>query len=122
MTEPKWVTEIKDEPTDIKFADDLFKELGEKTAEELMERFEKKFYLCACASVELYEKICLHSSNNKLRAEGAKYFMNLFRDQNLTKNILLIRELRAKVQKVTTEKDPPDAKATWKKEPETDKK
>jgi len=123
MTEPKFMSELKDGPADIKFADELFEELGKLSLEELMERFELRFYANACGAIGLFEKVCLKASNNKARAEAAKYFLNLFRDQNLMRNLAIIHEIRVKAgQKVNGVVVPTDNVATWKTEPETEKK
>lgn len=122
MTEPKFMTELKDGPADIKFADELFEELGKLTLEGLMERFELRFYANACGAIGLFEKVCLKASNDKARAEAAKYFLNLFRDQNLMRNLAIIHEIRLKGGKVNGGTVPTDNMATWKTEPETKKK
>lgn len=115
------MSELKDGPADIKFAEELFEELGKLTLEGLMERFELRFYANACGAIGLFEKVCLKASNNKARAEAAKYFLNLFRDQNLMRNLAIIHEIRAKTPK-TNGTVMPDAKAEWGKEPEAEKK
>ena len=112
MTEPKFMSELKDGPADIKFADELFEELGKLSLEELMERFELRFYANACGAIGLFEKVCLKASNNKARAEAAKYFLNLFRDQNLMRNLAIIHEIRSKTRK-TNGTVMPDNKAEW---------
>jgi hypothetical protein len=116
------MTELKDGPADIKFADELFEELGKLTLEGLMERFELRFYANACGAIGLFEKVCLKASNDKARAEAAKYFLNLFRDQNLMRNLAIIHEIRLKGGKVNGGTVPTDNMATWKTEPETKKK
>jgi hypothetical protein len=117
------MSELKDGPADIKFADELFEELGKLTLEQLMEKFELRFYANACGAIGLFEKVCLKASNNKARAEAAKYFLNLFRDQNLMRNLAIIHEIRVKGGKPVIETAVvPDNSATWKGEPETEKK
>lgn len=124
MTEPKFMSELKDGPADIEFANNLFEELGDLTLEELMKRFEVRFYANACGAIGLFEKVCLKASNNKARAEAAKYFLNLFRDQNLMRNLAIIHEIRLKGgQKVNGVAVATDNVASWKGDPpETEKK
>lgn len=121
MTEPKFMSELKDGPADKKFTDDLFKELHELSLEKLLERIEFRFFANVGGAIELFEKICLRASNDKGRAEAAKYLLNLLKDQSIIRNFAIIHEIRAKTPKANGTVTP-DNKAEWKTEPETEKK
>ena len=104
----------KAEAEDLKFVNQLFEELKKKKFPELLEHFERGFYATGIAALRIFEETCLNASNDKKRAEGAKYFLNLFRDADLGKNLALIHELRGRLSKGAATSD---NKATWKNEP-----
>jgi len=107
------------EPEDIREVRELFERLDKMKLADLLAEFEKQFYLNACAAVELFQKVCLNSSNDKKRVEAAKFILNLFKDANFTKNLALIGGIRGRIGKGAAEA--PDNKADWISEPEPKK-
>jgi len=103
------------EPDDIRETRELFERLDKMKLADLLAEFEKQFYLNACAAVELFQKVCLNSSNDKKRVEAAKFILGLLKDPNLIKNLGILRGLQGRVGKGAAAA--PDNKAAWISEP-----
>jgi len=107
------------EADDIREVRELFERLDKMKLADLLSEFEKQFYLNACAAIELFQKVCLNSSNDKKRTEAAKYLLSFLKDPYFVKNIVLVHELRGRLSKGAGAA--PDAKADWISEPEPKK-